>query len=133
MDKDIKPSMTRIQMVEMLSRWEVGRFNLLRSAVKEITSLDFVESQDFYRVRLTKVGEKKISIIQVLRKLTGSTLGLAEAKEAVESVGPTTPFTIVNGVTRSESQTIKAAFESYGASIDITPSNVSDADLTPPP
>lgn len=72
-----------------------------------------VEEQTEFTVMLTGVGDKKIQVIKVVRAITG--LGLKEAKDLVESA----PCAVKEGVSKDDSQTMKAQLEEVGAIIDI--------------
>ena len=71
------------------------------------------EVKDEFNVMLTGVGDKKIQVIKVVRALTG--LGLKEAKDLVESA----PVAVKEGVTKEESEEMKAKLEEVGAIIDL--------------
>jgi large subunit ribosomal protein L7/L12 len=73
-------------------------------AAEEKTSFDVV---------LVAAGEKKIQVIKVVRELTG--LGLKEAKDLVDGA----PKPVKTGVTKEESESIKAKLEEQGAKIEI--------------
>jgi large subunit ribosomal protein L7/L12 len=57
--------------------------------------------------------DKKISVLKVVRSLTG--LGLKEAKEFVESV----PKALKTGITQAEADELKKELESSGAKVSI--------------
>jgi large subunit ribosomal protein L7/L12 len=57
--------------------------------------------------------DKKISVLKVVRSLTG--LGLKEAKEFVESV----PKVLKSGITQAEADELKKELESSGAKVSI--------------
>jgi large subunit ribosomal protein L7/L12 len=71
------------------------------------------EEKTEFNVVLTGVGDKKIQVIKVVRAITG--LGLKEAKELVESA----PTNVKEGVTKDESEEMKAKLEEVGAIIDL--------------
>ena len=71
------------------------------------------EVKDEFNVVLTGVGDKKIQVIKVVRKITG--LGLKEAKEVVESA----PSIVKEGVTKEEAEGFKTDLEEVGAIIDL--------------
>ena len=58
--------------------------------------------------------DKKISIIKVVRELTG--LGLKEAKDLVEGA----PKPVKEGIPKADAEKIKAQLEAAGASVEIT-------------
>ena len=72
-----------------------------------------VEEQTEFDVLMSSFGENKVSVIKVMRSITG--LGLKEAKELVESA----PTTIKQGVEKSEAEAIKKQLEEAGASVEI--------------
>ncbi|MDO8747249.1 MAG: 50S ribosomal protein L7/L12 [Thermodesulfovibrionales bacterium] len=74
------------------------------AAAEEKTSFDVI---------LASVGDKKIQVIKVIREITG--LGLKEAKDLVDSA----PKLIKTGVTKEESDSIKAKVEEQGAKVEI--------------
>jgi large subunit ribosomal protein L7/L12 len=69
--------------------------------------------QTEFTVVLTQVGGQKIQVIKELRSLTS--LGLKEAKDLVDSA----PKAIKEGVSKEEAESIKAALEGVGATIEI--------------
>ncbi|MDP3260337.1 MAG: 50S ribosomal protein L7/L12 [Thermodesulfovibrionales bacterium] len=74
------------------------------AAAEEKTSFDVI---------LASVGDKKIQVIKVIREITG--LGLKEAKDLVDGA----PKPIKTGVTKEESDSIKAKVEEQGAKVEI--------------
>ena len=71
------------------------------------------EEQTEFTVRLSGAGDKKIQVIKVVREITG--LGLKEAKDLVDGA----PSTVKEGVSKDESNAIKAKLEEQGASVEI--------------
>lgn len=74
------------------------------AAAEEKTSFDVI---------LASIGDKKIQVIKVIREITG--LGLKEAKDLVDGA----PKPIKTGVTKEESDSIKAKVEEQGAKVEI--------------
>jgi large subunit ribosomal protein L7/L12 len=74
------------------------------TAAEEKTSFDVI---------LASVGDKKIQVIKVIREITG--LGLKEAKDLVDGA----PKPIKAGVTKEESDSIKAKVEEQGAKVEV--------------
>ncbi len=72
-----------------------------------------VEEQTEFNVILTNFGENKVSVIKVIREITG--LGLKEAKDLVEGA----PSTAKEAVSKDEAATIKKKLEDAGAKVDI--------------
>ena len=71
------------------------------------------EEQTEFNVILKEGGPKKINVIKVVRTLTS--LGLKEAKEAVES----TPQTLLEGVSKEVAQDAKKKLEEEGAVVEV--------------
>jgi large subunit ribosomal protein L7/L12 len=57
--------------------------------------------------------DKKVSVIKVIREITG--LGLKEAKDLVEGA----PSTVKEAVSKADSETIKKKLEEVGAKVEI--------------
>jgi len=82
--------------------------------VLALAPAEIVEEKTAFDIILTEVpADKKISILKIVRNLTG--LGLKESKEVVDNV----PKLVKEGVTKEESETIKKEFEAAGAKITI--------------
>ena len=73
------------------------------------------EAPPSFNVVLVAAGEKKISVIKVVREVTS--LGLKEAKDLVESA----PKAVKEGVAQEEADALKAKFEAEGATMEIKP------------
>jgi len=71
------------------------------------------EEKTEFDVVLVASGEKKISVIKVVREITG--LGLKEAKDLVTEA----PKTVKDGVTKDEAQKMKAKLEEVGATVEL--------------
>jgi large subunit ribosomal protein L7/L12 len=73
-----------------------------------------VEEQTEFTVTLKEYpADKKVSVIKVIRELTG--LGLKEAKDLVEGV----PSTVKEAVSKADSETMKKKLEDAGAKVEI--------------
>ena len=66
-----------------------------------------------FDVVLTAAGQSKISVIKVVRELSG--LGLKEAKELVDSA----PKAVKEGASKEEAEDIKSQLEEAGASVEV--------------
>ena len=66
-----------------------------------------------FDVVLTAAGQSKISVIKVVRELSG--LGLKEAKELVDSA----PKAVKEGVAKDAAETIKSQLEEAGATVEL--------------
>ena len=71
------------------------------------------EEKTSFDVILAAAGDKKIQVIKVVRELTG--LGLKEAKDLVDGA----PKPVKTGISKEESDTIKAKLEEQGAKVEI--------------
>ncbi|UPW19135.1 50S ribosomal protein L7/L12 [Agarivorans sp. TSD2052] len=71
------------------------------------------EEQSEFDVILTAAGANKVSAIKAVRAATG--LGLKEAKGLVDSV----PAAVKEAVSKEEAETLKAALEEAGASVEL--------------
>ena len=66
-----------------------------------------------FDVVLTDAGANKISVIKVVRDITG--LGLKEAKELVDGA----PKTVKEGASKEEAEEMKAKFVEAGATVEL--------------
>ena len=71
------------------------------------------EEKSEFDVVLTDAGSNKISVIKVVRDVTG--LGLKEAKELVDGA----PKTVKEAVAKAEAEEIKAKFVEAGSTIEL--------------
>ncbi|MFL2524392.1 MAG: 50S ribosomal protein L7/L12 [Candidatus Neomarinimicrobiota bacterium] len=71
------------------------------------------EEKSSFDVVLTAAGQSKISVIKVVRELSG--LGLKEAKELVDAA----PKAVKEGVAKDEAETIKSQLEEAGATVEL--------------
>jgi len=72
-----------------------------------------VEEQTEFNVVLASFGANKVSVIKVVREITG--LGLKEAKDLVEGV----PSVVKEAVSKAEADSLKKKLEEAGASVEI--------------
>lgn len=71
------------------------------------------EEQTEFTVHLADFGANKVSVIKVVRELTG--LGLKEAKDVVDSA----PKPVKEGVSKAEAEEAKKKLEDAGAKVEI--------------
>ncbi|MBU4612939.1 50S ribosomal protein L7/L12 [Achromobacter sp. GG226] len=71
------------------------------------------EEKTEFDVVLTEAGANKVSVIKVVRELTG--LGLKEAKDAVDGA----PKAIKEGVSKDDAEAAKKKLEEAGAKVEI--------------
>ena len=72
-----------------------------------------VEEKTNFDVELTAFGSNKIAVIKVVRSLTS--LGLKEAKEAVESA----PKVLIEGAKKEDAEAAKKQLEEAGATVTL--------------
>jgi len=71
------------------------------------------EEQTEFDVVMSSFGANKVSVIKVVRAITG--LGLKEAKDLVEGV----PAAVKEGAPKEEAEDIKKQLEEAGASVEV--------------
>lgn len=71
------------------------------------------EEKTSFNVELKAAGDQKISVIKVVREVTG--LGLKEAKDLVDAA----PKVVKEGVKKEEADEIKQKLEAAGAGVEI--------------
>jgi large subunit ribosomal protein L7/L12 len=71
------------------------------------------EEQTEFNIVLTATGANKVSVIKVVRELTG--LGLKEAKAVVDGA----PGSVKEGVSKAEAEEAKKKLEEAGASVEL--------------
>jgi len=74
---------------------------------------DAVEEKSEFNVELTSVGDKKISVIKVIREVTS--LGLKEAKEMADAA----PGNVKESVSKEEAEELKTKLEEAGATVTL--------------
>ena len=84
------------------------------------------EEKSSFDVVLAAAGQSKISVIKVVRELSG--LGLKEAKELVDSA----PKAVKEGVAKDEAETIKSQLEEAGATVELKLSLIHISEPTRP-
>ncbi len=76
-------------------------------------AVEEVEEQTEFTVLLTSVGEKKISVIKVVRAAAG--LGLKESKELTENL----PATVLEDISKEDAENLKKEIEEAGGSAEL--------------
>jgi len=111
-------NMTVMEVVELISAME-EKFGVTAAAAVAVAAgpvaaaAEPVEEQTEFNVVLTGYGENKVSVIKVVRALTG--LGLKEAKDAVEGV----PTVVKEGVSKEDAASAKKQLEEVGATVEV--------------
>lgn len=116
---DTISKMSIIEVVELISDME-KKFNVTAAAPVAMAmagpaaAAAPVEEQTEFTVVLKEYpADKKVTVIKVVRELTG--LGLKEAKDLVEGV----PATVKDSVSKADSDTMKKKLEEAGAKVEI--------------
>jgi large subunit ribosomal protein L7/L12 len=119
--------MTIEQIIEAIENMKVTELNELVKAAEEKFGVSasapvmmgggaaaaVEEEQTEFDVILTSPGSSKISVIKIVRELTG--LGLKEAKELVDNA----PKPVKESVDKDEAEAVKAKLEEAGAVVEV--------------
>jgi len=113
--------MTVLEVVELISDME-KKFGVTAAAPAAVAAAPGAaaaaaapaeEKTEFTVVLKEYPADKKVSVIKVVRELTG--LGLKEAKDLVEGV----PQNVKEGVNKADSDAMKKKLEDVGAKVEI--------------
>jgi large subunit ribosomal protein L7/L12 len=111
-------NMSVMEVVDLISAME-EKFGVSAAAAVAVAAgpvageAAAAEEQTEFNVVLASFGANKVSVIKVVREISG--LGLKEAKDLVESA----PASVKEGVAKAEADSIKAKLEEAGASVEI--------------
>jgi large subunit ribosomal protein L7/L12 len=111
-------NMTVLEVVDLISAME-EKFGVTAAAAMvagpAAAAADAApaEEQTEFNVVLTGFGANKVSVIKVVRALTG--LGLKEAKDAVEGV----PTVLKEGVSKADAEDAKKQLEEAGGTAEV--------------
>ena len=112
-------NMTVMEVVELIEAME-EKFGVTAAAAVAAAPMAAgggeaaaAEEQTEFDVVLTGFGDNKVSVIKVVRAITG--LGLKEAKDAVEGA----PTTLKEGISKDDAEAAKKQLEEAGASVEI--------------
>ena len=111
-----KPIMEVVELVKMLEdEWGVSAAAPVVMAEPGAAGADAVavEEKNEFDVVLSSFGSNKVSVIKVVRTITG--LGLKEAKDTVEGA----PSTIKEGASKDDAENFKKLLEEAGASVEL--------------
>jgi large subunit ribosomal protein L7/L12 len=118
---DAISKMTLMDVVELISDME-KKFGVTAAAPVAVAAAGggaaaaaapVEEKTEFTVVLKEYPADKKVTVIKVVRELTG--LGLKEAKDLVEAV----PGTVKEGVNKADSETMKKKLEDAGAKVEV--------------
>ena len=117
---DAISKMTLLQVMELVSDME-KKFGVTAAAPVALAAAPGaaaaaapVEEQTEFTVTLKEYpADKKVTVIKVIRELTG--LGLKEAKDLVEGA----PSTVKEAVSKADSEAMKKKLEDAGAKVEV--------------
>src|SRR5881398_2462833 len=115
---DAISKMTLLQVMELVSDME-KKFGVTGAAPVALAAAPGaaaapVEEQTEFTVTLKEYpADKKVTVIKVIRELTG--LGLKEAKDLVEGA----PSTVKEAVSKADSEAMKKKLEDAGAKVEV--------------
>jgi large subunit ribosomal protein L7/L12 len=110
--------LTVLELSELVKAFEV-EFGVSASAPVAVIGgaaapeVEEVEEKTEFDVMLMNFGASKISVIKVVREVTG--LGLKEAKDLVDNV----PKAVKEKVTKDEAEALKAKLTEAGATVEV--------------
>jgi large subunit ribosomal protein L7/L12 len=112
-----KPIMEVVELVKALEeKWGVSAAAPVAVAAAGAAAggeAAAAEEQTEFDVVMTSFGSNKVSVIKVVRAITG--LGLKEAKDLVEGA----PAPVKEGVSKDEAEDVKKQLEEAGASVEV--------------
>jgi len=118
---DAISKMSVLEVVDLIADME-KKFNVTAAAPVAVAAVagpaaaaaaPVEEKTEFTVILKEYPADKKVSVIKVVRELTG--LGLKEAKDLVEAV----PGTVKDGVNKADSESMKKKLEEAGAKVEI--------------
>jgi large subunit ribosomal protein L7/L12 len=119
---DAISKLTLIEVVELISEFE-KKFGVTAAAPVAIAAgpaaagaaaaAPAEEKTEFTVVLKEYPADKKVTVIKVIREITG--LGLKEAKDLVEGV----PSTVKEAVSKADSDSMKKKLEEAGAKVEV--------------
>ena len=117
---DAISKMTLLEVMELVSDME-KKFGVTAAAPVAVAAAPAgaaaapaVEEKTEFTVTLKEYpADKKVTVIKVIRELTG--LGLKEAKDLVEGA----PSTVKEAVSKADSETMKKKLEDAGAKVEV--------------
>jgi large subunit ribosomal protein L7/L12 len=109
-----KSVMEVVELVKSLEEaWGVSAAAPVAVAAAAGGDAAVAEEKTEFDVVMTSFGANKVSVIKVIRAITG--LGLKEAKDMFEGA----PATVREGVSKDEAAKVKAQLEEAGAAVEV--------------
>jgi large subunit ribosomal protein L7/L12 len=117
---DAIAKLTLVEVVELIADME-KKFGVTAAAPVAVAAAGggaaaaapVEEKTEFTVVLKEYPADKKVTVIKVVRELTG--LGLKEAKDLVEAI----PATVKDAVNKADSETFKKKLEEAGAKVEV--------------
>ena len=114
---DAIANMSVMEVVDLVSAME-EKFGVSAAAVAAAPAAgdgggEAEAEKDEFDVVMTSFGGNKVSVIKVVRAVSG--LGLKEAKDLVEGA----PSTVKEAITKDEAEDLKKQLEEAGASVEL--------------
>ena len=117
---DMVKEMTVLELAELVKAFE-EEFGVSAAAPVAVAAMpaagaapaEAAEEKTDFDVILANFGAQKVTVIKVVREITG--LGLKEAKDLVEGA----PKPVKEGVNKDEAEAINAKLEEAGATVEI--------------
>jgi large subunit ribosomal protein L7/L12 len=116
---DAISNMTVMEIVDLVKMME-DKFGVtaaapvaMAAAAGAAAAAPVVEEQTEFTVTMTSFGANKVSVIKVIREITG--LGLKEAKDLVEGV----PSLVKESIPKADAEALKKKLEEAGAAAEI--------------
>lgn len=117
---DTLANMTVLELSQLIKELEekfgvsaAAPMAMMAAAAPAAAAAPVEEEKTEFDVVLTVCGANKIQVIKEVRAITS--LGLKEAKEAVENV----PTTVKEAISKAEAEEIKKKLEAQGATVEI--------------
>ena len=114
---DFLSNMPVIQLAELIKnleeKWGVKAAPVAVAAGPAAAPAAAAEEKTEFTVELKEAGANKISVIKVVREITG--LGLKEAQDLVDGA----PKSVKEGVSKAEAEEFKKKLEEAGAKVEL--------------
>ena len=104
-----------VELVEaMEEKFGVSAASVAAAAPAAAAPAEAAEEQSEFTIKMSSFGSNKVSVIKVVRTVTG--LGLKDAKDMVEGA----PVTVKEGVSKQEAEEAKKQLEEAGATVELS-------------
>ncbi|MBT7424714.1 50S ribosomal protein L7/L12 [Gammaproteobacteria bacterium] len=111
-------SMSVMDVVELVEAMEekfgVSAASVAAAPAAAAAPAEAAEEQSEFTIKMSSFGANKVSVIKVVRAVTG--LGLKDAKDMVEGA----PITVKEGVSKQEADDAKKQLEEAGATVELS-------------